>query len=383
MGLLKVFRLKRSSKPYPHNHDYESEKQIVYAPPPYPPPLRHVVFPLIDPAQSLYLSFHGWASVPFTRPADPLFSALQHLLAASKTFFALSQEEKTRFNFPAADSEEGWSRIEGEKELITLRSDAEDRLPAVLREPAKECWRLCGELLNKMVEGVEESLGMENGSLTAFSEPCLNILPEKTATMLRLFRYEGSFAEEQVVAERMAPFSLHSPTPLKLLLAHNDLGLLSLVMGDVPGLQVWNRFSQSWFPIEESYTTPTASVLTGRQLSALTNGRYAPGPHRVVAPASSAPFDKEVKLPKYRYSLVFILRAHNPVPISTAKLTTVHTGPFANSMEGMTAGDLHRQISSTCYNINTQKEKREIQRAKMRGRKTGKDSQETGGVTTK
>ena len=32
-------------------------------------------------------------------------------------------------------------------------------------------------------------------------------------------------------------------------IAHGDLGLLSLVIGDTPGLEVWDHYSQGWFAL--------------------------------------------------------------------------------------------------------------------------------------
>lgn len=63
---------------------------------------------------------------------------------------------------------------------------------------------------------------------------------------------------------------------------HSDLGLLSLVYGEQPGLEVWDRYAQDFFPIELSFQNkPKATVMGGEQLAKLTNGRYVPGGHRV------------------------------------------------------------------------------------------------------
>lgn len=88
---------------------------------------------------------------------------------------------------------------------------------------------------------VGASLGMHDGDvegggkkgLTQFIGPCASMQEreeDKTSTMLRLFRYEGQEAKE--VAE-----------------PHADLGLLSVVVGDVPGLEVWD--GAGWFAVEK------------------------------------------------------------------------------------------------------------------------------------
>lgn len=57
-------------------------------------------------------------------------------------------------------------------------------------------------MLNEMLGRVAESLGLPARALEVFSEPCTQLTQEKTATMLRLFRYDGSVNEQmKMVAE--------------------------------------------------------------------------------------------------------------------------------------------------------------------------------------
>ena len=275
--------------------------------------------------------------------------SIDNLFAASKHFFSLPETYKTKF-LTKFGSEEGWSSIPGEKEFITLRTL--DKVPEELREAAIDAWtRVFGGLLNQTLSGIEQSLEMDPTALTRFAEPCSNLDNDKRATMLRLFRYEGW--EDKIVAE-----------------PHNDLGLLSLVAGDSPGLEVWNMQQQSYFPIEKSYqlTGPAATLLGGRQLQRLTNGRYVPGGHLVRA--YPKPQDIPGEIPstekRYRYSIVFVLRAHNPVPIDTDKLTTRITGEHKEPMKDATAKDLFLKIKNAHYNINTGIQDREQQKQKLR-----------------
>ena len=145
-------------------------------------------------------------------------------------------------------------------------------------------------------------------------------------------------------------------------------------MGQQPGLEVWDRQYQQFYALEESYDIPgvsslmpflslisdfitAASVLVGHQLNQLSNQRYALGGHRVVSiPRPDAPS-------RYRYSLVFILRMHSPVPVDSDLLTTNLTGKFAKPIK-MKAGDLFQQISSRHFNVNVPKSERDAQRAK-------------------
>jgi isopenicillin N synthase-like dioxygenase len=158
-------------------------------------------------------------------------------------------------------------------------------------------------------------------------------------------------------------------TTYHFIIAHTDIGLLSLVFGDKPGLEVFDRRLDSWYPIEQVFLQPTASVLVGKQLFHLTNRRYRPGAHRVVSLANPPPSDPNAPpTPKYRYSIVFILRAHSPIPINTSALTTPFTGKFDHPMTGMTAHDLYKEISRNCFNINIDPEIRKVQKEKMRRR---------------
>jgi hypothetical protein len=180
--------------------------------------------------------------------------------------------------------------------------------------------------------------------------------------MLRLFRYEG--AEPKVVAE-----------------PHADLGLLSVVVGNVPGLEVWD--GQGWFEVEKEAAArggKGASLLVGRQLERFSNGRFPAGGHRVVAygkpPASPSrsqvpTSESEPETKQYRFSIVFVLRAHEPVVINSAELETGITGKWDEPIEGVTAGKLYEEIRRKHFNINIGVEEREMQRRKVRGVKEG------------
>jgi hypothetical protein len=327
-----------------------------YPPPNHPLPLKDVALPYVVPEDVSCLSINGFTKV---NPSDAFLAAVQDLLAASEAFFALPLEEKAHYKGNMG-SELGWSRIEGEKELITLRDLP--TTPDLLKGPASTYWSLCGKMLNGLLGKIAESLNLPPEALTRFSAPCAALKEDKTATMLRLFRYDSDQAFK-VVAE-----------------PHADLGLLSLVVGDTPGLEVWERCSQAFYPIEQEFLDPAASLLCGTQLARLTNFRYAPGRlqlslrsmadvheggHRVMAYPNSILDPPTRRSPKHRYSIVFILRAHYPVSIDTDKLTTAITGPFQQPMRGIKAIDLFRQISNSSYNINIDQQEREEQKKRL------------------
>lgn len=168
---------------------------------------------------------------------------------------------------------------------------------------------------------------------------------DKTATMIRIFRYEGWAAK--VVAE-----------------PHSDLGLLSAVVGDVPGLEVWEW--DRWNAVERGYTGCQATYTVGRQLERLSNGRYPAGGHRVVAYGAPEPPPGEETRKRYRHSIVFVLRAHEPVLVNSAELETPITGKWVEPMSGVTAGEMYADIRSRHYNINIGHEDREKQRRNVR-----------------
>ncbi|KAH6875810.1 hypothetical protein BKA58DRAFT_129099 [Alternaria rosae] len=355
-------------------------------------PLKPAPLPLVLPEHQQTLSALGWTTVTFpdSSPAQseatdhkhqapapgphPLQAAYEQLFAASQAFFNQPDKEKQRWKHKLR-SEEGWSKIPGEKEFITLRSL--EYCPEVLRGPAKRYWDLVGQHCSNTLGRISTSLGLPNGEdegLRQFVGPCGTLQAsdkEKTATMLRLFRYEGW--EAKVVAE-----------------PHADLGLLSVVVGDVPGLEVWD--GANWFEVEkvvENSGMKGATMLAGRQLERLSNGRYPAGGHRVVAygspvpspnpPVSTSQASSTIHDPasstddkRYRFSIVFVLRAHEPLIINSDSFETEVTGKWLEPMNGITAGRFYEKIRGQHFNINIDMDEREKQRNKLNNVKGGK-----------
>jgi hypothetical protein len=338
--------------------------------------------PLVLPEHQHSLPTLGWTTVTFPQPQDPstlpstgdaelppapglhpLQLAYEALFAASQAFFNLADSEKLQWKHKLG-SEEGWSKIPGEKEFITLRSL--EYCPDILKDPAKKYWDLMGSYLDSSLGRISTSLGLpdtEDQGLRQFVGPCRTMQAhdtEKTATMLRLFRYEGW--DPKVVAE-----------------AHSDLGLLSIVVGNVPGLEVWD--GHGWFEVEREVARAGmkgASLLVGRQLERLSNGRYGAGGHRVVSyglpeadGVAKGPLP-EGNVGRYRFSIVFVLRAHEPVVVDSDTLETRITGKWEEGVRGVTAGEMYERIRRKHYNINIdvaerEKQRRNIEKAKGRG----------------
>lgn len=164
------------------------------------PPLISVILPRVHPKRHFALADQGWTTIDMTPNSnDTLYTSYTSLLQSSKAFFDLPISEKESFKTKQG-SEDGWSRVEGEKEFITLRRL--ESTPEILKDAAIKYWAEAGDLLNEMLVKVAESLDLPEDSFRVFSEPCSR-LGRKTATMLRLFRYEGFEGKNsKVVAER-------------------------------------------------------------------------------------------------------------------------------------------------------------------------------------
>lgn len=308
-------------------------------------PLIPTSLPYVIPLHQPALASQGWTTITYPAPTDPLLEASEALFRASKAFFALPSSYKEGFQTKVG-SEEGWLCVEGEKEFITLRGLS--NTPDELKDAAAAYWKEAGGLVNEILGRVAETLGVKPDALTRFSEPCKELQTLRTATMLRLFRYEGfSGQETKIVAQ-----------------AHKDLGLLSLVIGDTPGLEVWDKHTQRWFQIEKSYEKPSGSLLVGRQLERLSNGKYMAGGHRVRS-YPDLPQQTNTSEKNYRYSIVFVLRAHSPVVVNTDALTTPITGKFQSPIRDIEARQLFKDIQRAHFNINTNHEEREQQRLRL------------------
>ncbi|PVH93301.1 hypothetical protein DM02DRAFT_541826 [Periconia macrospinosa] len=362
------------------------------------PPLNSSWLPLVLKEHQHTLSQLGWTTITFPQftspnhalenradipPNDshPLQRASADLFAAAQLFFDQPDEAKRAWKHRLG-TEEGWSKVEGEKEFITLRTL--EYTPDVLKEAAERYWRLMvgsegGEgYLRNVVKRVEGSLGLPHH--TPKPNPLLQFLPptpsipqtdaEKTASMIRIFRYTLSSSTPSPAPTPPQPQpQLPTQEPVSIVAEpHADLGLLSVVTGDVPGLEVWN--GQCFVDIERHYVRSgahAATMLVGRQLEMFSNKRYGAGGHRVPAPdtnATSTQNDKPEPAPKYRHSIVFVLRAHEPVPLDSRDLESAITGKWDDqSFKGnVTAGEVYERIRNAHYNINIGKEERERQK---------------------
>jgi hypothetical protein len=173
------------------------------------------------------------------------------------------------------------------------------------------------------------------------------------------------------------------------------------VIGDTPGLEVLDSNlvidgeSPCWHPIEENFERGMATLMSGRQLQYLTRNRYTPGGHRVISygkgtalipdnmddlyPSRSRRLLNRLSISKpkmpiqeqYRYSIVFVLRAHESVSVDYNMLESPGFTFDEKDKEARTAGELFRRIKKAHYNVNIGHKERDEQKRKiMEGRGT-------------
>lgn len=288
----------------------------------------------------------------------PLQQAAQDLFIASKAFFALPEAEKAKYAKPCQGSEEGWSAIPGEKEMLALRTL--EGTPPILKQAAQRYWSFMAAYLDSFLGRLSTRLDLPddpNKGLRRYVGRCRYMAKseaEKDCAMLRLFRYEGD--EAKVVAE-----------------PHADLGLLSAVIGSKPGLEVWG--GETFLPVETHFASSLSNftITVGRQLEALSNRRFPAGGHRVVSygqPKRSSRLkasnrDANDMNDGYRYSIVFVLRGAQDVDVDTDLLTTAVTGPFDMQVRNIKMGEWYKRIRGAHFNINAGTEERETQRKKV------------------
>ncbi|KIM81841.1 hypothetical protein PILCRDRAFT_8500 [Piloderma croceum F 1598] len=367
--------------------DRIDEKRIYTAPgPPFGSP-KHVDFPFLSSEQVITLYNQGFARVCLP-PDHPLHDAATALFSTSREFFAKDLHEKEQFhrsNLPSSpcedgskgkgqSSEEGWSRVEGEKEMFTFRRNStcpSDEVVKNARSNVQQLWRECGNFMQEMMQPIETSLELRRGAFgNVVNQECALPADEIHETLLRMFRYERA-SETRIVSAK-----------------HRDIGLLSLVIGSSPGLEVWDNTitrrdpitgvvsDGDWVAIEnddnatQSQGGLTFTFLIGETLTALTNDLYQPGIHRVsVPPADPSSATDESK---YRYSLVFALRPYRQATVYTPSLTTAVTGEFKwprkddkGVIKTVRSVDLFTRIANMHWSVNDQVAEREAKRMRL------------------
>ncbi|KAL5535009.1 hypothetical protein ACEPAF_3100 [Sanghuangporus sanghuang] len=383
--------------------------------PPASPPLKQLSRPLLKPSTALCypidlekLSTQGWASLPISdSESDPLYEAFSALFESSAQFFDLPEEERMKYRVaPRTEtntSEEGYSRVEGEKCLITLRRVQTTPTEFELRERAERAWRASAGVMRDALRAIEESLGMNPGALARTSEKQLELPREgegNVATLMRMFRYDRptppvspADAPSEDGHANSTPSSNGTESRSRVVSEpHRDLGLLTIVLGHSPGLECWDAERDEWVSCETNERGLNATILVGETLTKFTNGRFVAGRHRVLVHPSPSPSPSSDTLPQsdshsqcqsriaplinpsFRYSLVHALRGHLPLLTSSRSFETPITGTFPPRLAWSDAsiGEIYNAISRAHWNVNISVEERRRQEKELREKAGGR-----------
>ena len=314
---------------------------------------------LSDDTALQFLSEHGW--LPLVLADHPgfvgAFTSLQH---ASKAFFALPEDSLDKTAHAAVSgalaSEEGYSKIPGEKSILAIKTVSQ--CPRPLSAPAAAAWGVAAKFMDRILQAIARSLELESDAFSPLVEPCKALPKEmRTPSLLRLFRYDRPLdSKVKVNAER-----------------HRDLGLLSLVIGHSPGLLALNSATNQWVSVEESSALPpqaklrsggfTATLLVGETLAFLSRDRYRAGVHAVMCAPPQGGYQEGDEDEKYRYSMVLALRPA-VAPLWTKNFESNVTGCFRENeiAKGESSDVLFSRIRNTHYNVNIAPEIREKQK---------------------
>lgn len=327
----------------------------------------------ISQAQLQQLATRGFVSLNINS-FPSLEGGYADLFEISSRYFALPAEDESKRQYRAASgsgaSEEGHSVIPGEKQIFTCRGY--HRTPASLRDGARTVWEMTGALLEGVMTQISDDLQLPKQPFKPLLGECLRLQQQRTPTLLRLFRYDrpkrarDEEESSQVVAER-----------------HRDLGLLSIVVGSSPGLEVFDEHTNEWISIEEPHSAQTEGVapltitlLTGQCLRYLTRGQYRAGIHRVRC---SSRTNVDGSDDPFRYSIVYALRPF-PSVLNFTDFECPRVGRFTEEekagVDGEPARKLFDLLCGKHFNVNIARDIREQQRittAQMNNQMNGTD----------
>lgn len=236
-------------------HDNDQDP-TPFAPPSGPPPY-------LSPTALHTLLRQGWLPLtPATLPT-PLLTSTTSLFNTLPTYFDLPTLDKTTLYPAKRGTEWGHYTIPSEKQFLTLRCTVHPSTE--LETHAASVWSSAASLLHRILCDIVRADGVGADIWDDLLDGTLTLPRDEEAvsgTLLRMFQYEpeGGFASE-----------------------HTDLGLLTLCMGDKPGLECLDMeasVSQGemvWRGVDGPV------VLVGQTVRGLSEGRINAGVHRVRA----------------------------------------------------------------------------------------------------
>lgn len=386
---------------------------FVVPPPPRPPPL-------LPPESLHHLCTHGYLGLNLPHH---LVDQYDRLLAASDAFFAQPTAAKLPYR-PSIDkapghpgppsnpanTERGYTHLDGEKEYLTLRKSM-THLPPGIYDAAAPVWHDTAHLLHRILGDIGVYLGLGptawDGVVADSLEPGDGVYYSDAATAASEGTKDngkGKDKSEDTPADGSRPKRHHPrddpPTLLRLFRyepggggaeQHRDLGLLTLCVCWGKGLQVRPQPPRPQPAVDGDggdssldpppppapvwVDAPRVTVMTGDTLHVLSTNRIPSALHRVVvdpreaAETNGAAGTGDSPPHESRRSIVFALRATTVGDIDL---------PDFGGYGSVGARELYDRIRKSRVNINADKERRAVMRAeyeKAMGKEKGKETE--------
>jgi hypothetical protein len=164
-----------------------------------PPVPERIPYELWQP-QLYGLHNQGWTILDLrSGDKNEIWQAISALLSDAKTFFATPETLKSAYG--KGDSEEGWTKIGGEKEFITFRGLTSKYTPNNVGNSADKAWGLVFSLFYEILGDLAKAMKLEDDTaLQRYCKSSLKLGLKNGASMIRIFRYEND-TEFKVLAE--------------------------------------------------------------------------------------------------------------------------------------------------------------------------------------
>ncbi|RAH50004.1 putative oxidoreductase, 2OG-Fe(II) oxygenase family [Aspergillus brunneoviolaceus CBS 621.78] len=235
----------------------------------------------------------------------PLDGVPDEIDRLSRSLFGLSAEEKMRFDVDKLDPYKlnGYKPvgrnaggIPGQRdgfESYAISSNPDSPAPPVVaqfRPELAEFQSICLDLAQVLFESLSVACGLpkESSFQACHSNPALNLV--------RLLRYPGALAPDN------PHFSIPQP-------AHTDMGSLTFLCTDAPGLQIQPVGSSDWLHVLPKRGHPVVNL--GDAMKTLSNGRFQSVLHRVISVPGGGILGAED-----RYSFAYLLRPEPSTPMA-------------------------------------------------------------------
>ncbi|RAK81734.1 putative oxidoreductase, 2OG-Fe(II) oxygenase family, partial [Aspergillus fijiensis CBS 313.89] len=235
----------------------------------------------------------------------PLDRATDEINRLSRSLFGMSEKEKMRFDVdklgpyklngykPVGRNVGG---IPGQRdgfESYAISSNPDSPAPQVVaqfRPELAEFQSICLDLAQVLFESLSVACGVPKKSSfqACHSTPALNLV--------RLLRYPGALALDN------PHFSIPQP-------AQTDMGSLTFLCTDAPGLQIQPAGSSEWLHVLPKRGQPLVNLRDA--MKTLSNGRFQSVLHRVVSVPGGGALGAQD-----RYSFVYLLRPEPSTPMA-------------------------------------------------------------------